>query len=551
MGSKKRKTKRRTRESYLPKSEAAAARQREGQRKGYARSLEVRRARARQRLLDQQEARPVPVKPVDPKRFGRMTFLAFLDHWPLDNGLTFGSQLEPWQTAFVEGATRRLSSDLPRFKRILNSIPRQSGKTELLAAYGAWRTLTVGGATVSIAMDLDQARLQHARLVRALRRNPALADCFDLSAIRGNQIWREDGGGYWAFLPRDEASAGGHVVSTLLCDEVGQFPRGSWSFIAQVSPSPAVAHGQSFFSGFKGPLQHRTEGAPLFDLIAQLEAGAADLFGVNVEGRSPASWHTDEFLEAARRQLPPNVFEQLYMNRWSEGDDQFLSITMVEGAVDPSLCAISSRPASGEAVVLGLDVGLVKDRSVLSAVAHGGSAGARLIRQRVWAGSHDEPVDLGEVEAAAAAMYHDLGASLVIGDPWQAVYLLERLQGRGIAVEVYKFTAGSVQRMAAGVYNLFSRGGIRIPDDPELKAELLSLTTKATTAGYKWEHPSGGHDDRVVALALACSPLFLTEPAALERVVVHDVLAEYQPNGLTVDMGDGNVADLRIVSGLD
>ena len=311
------------------------------------------------------------------------------------------------------------------------------------------------------------------------------------------------------------------MVATLLADEIGMFSRGSWGFIAQVSPSPAVAAGQAFFAGFKGPIQNKMKGCPLFDLIAQSEAGDPDLLALNVEGRSPASWHSDRFLEAQRRTLPLPVFVRLYENRWAEGEDQFLTVAMVEGAIDAALNR-GGVPATGEIVVLGLDVGLVCDRTILTAVALGPKA-VRLIRARVWAGSHDGPVDLAEVQDAAAALYRELGAQLLVLDPWQAAQMNQAFIGFGLATSVHNFTGPSVERMAAGMYRLFANGGIKIPDDEDLRAELLGLTCKSTASGgYKWQHPSGGHDDRVVSLALRASPLFEAEmepPADVERVV--------------------------------
>jgi len=450
--------------------------------------------------------------------------LSFAKLWRLDSGKTFAEVMEDWQARFLVEATATVPGPLPgggssetggqtrgplrpKYSRVLISIPRQSAKTEMLAMVGCFRTITVrGGVTVSIARDQDQALLQRGRLWRAIKRSPMIAREFTERGLKADQIWLRSGEGYWAFVPSDEASSGGHVVATLLCDEVGQFGKGMWGLIAQVSPSPAVVGGQTWFSGFKGPVQNRAKGCPLFDLMAAAEAGDPDLYALVVEGRSPASWHTDKFLEAQRRMLPANVYAQLYENRWVEGEDQFLTLAMVGGAIDHALDR-GGVPAPGEIVVLGMDVGLVCDRTVLSAVAIG-RGGARLIRQRVWAGSYERPVELGEVQETAAALYRELGARLIVLDPWQAAQMGQGFAAAGLAVEIYRFTGQSVERMAAGLYGLFANGQIRLPDDDELKQELLSLTCRATAGGYKWEHPSGGHDDRVTSLALAASPLF-------------------------------------------
>jgi hypothetical protein len=460
-----------------------------------------------------------------------MSILRLAELWRLDSGRAFADVMEPWQRDFLIEATSTAPDGRAKYRRVLCSIPRQSSKTELMALYGCWRTLTAGGATISIATDLDQCRLQHARLVRAIRRSPMIAREFDTSALKGGTLWRRDAGGYWTFLSSDEASAGGHVVATLLADEIGQFAKGSWPFIAQVSPSPAVASGQTFFAGFKGPIQHRTAGAPLFDLLEQLNRAEPSLFGLNVEGRSPASWHTDEFLDEQKRTLPPSVFARLYMNAWSEGEDQFLSVRMVDGATDESLNLGDVR-AADERVCLGLDLGLVSDRAVLTASALHPTRGARQIRSRVWQGSHERPVDLQAVENQVKALYHELRAGLLLLDPWQGRQMEQRLAKAGLRVMVYNFTGPSVERLAAGVYGAFANGRVRIPADLDLREELLSLTVKQTTSGYRWQHPSGGHDDRVMALALSMWPLIEPPAPAEERIVIFNPLEMLEMRGV-------------------
>lgn len=442
--------------------------------------------------------------------------------WQLDSGKPFADVMEPWQRDFLLAAAAVRPDGRPKHPRILCSLPRQSSKTEMISLIGYYRTVVFGGATVSIATDLDQCRLQRNRFIRSMQRSPILAREFDLTAPKSNMMWLANRKGYWAFLPGDEASAGGHVVATLLADEIGQFPKGSWSFISQVSPSPAVPEGQVVFAGFKGGMQHRVPEAPLYDLCEQFRRG--EIMGLNVEGRSPASWHTDAFLDENRRVLPSAIFRQLYCNEWAEGKDQFLSISLIETAVDATLDC-GGVPGRDERVCLGLDLGLVSDRAVLTASALSQARGVRQIRSLVWQGSHEAPVDLQRVEDTVVAIYRDLHAGLLVLDPWQGRQMEQRMAKAGLNVHVHNFTGPSVERLAAGLYSLFANGRIKIPNDSNLKEELLGLTVKQTQSGYRWQHPEGRHDDRVTALTLSAWPLIETEVPAQTVIQTFDPLA--------------------------
>jgi hypothetical protein len=57
--------------------------------------------------------------------------------------------------------------------------------------------------------------------------------------------------------------------------------------------------------------------------------------------------------------------------------------------------------------------------------------------------------------------------------------------------------------MTSTLLEAFREGRVRIPDDEELRRELLGLIIKESSAGFRFENAPGHFDDRVVALTLA------------------------------------------------
>ena len=91
-------------------------------------------------------------------------------------------------------------------------------------------------------------------------------------------------------------------------------------------------------------------------------------------------------------------------------------------------------------------------------------------------------------------------------DAWQAALLVERLRARQFTVEEYPFTSQSVDRLGQALYARLRGHGLRLPaDDPELIDELANVQLRETSPGvFRLDHRPGRHDDRAVALGMAC-----------------------------------------------
>jgi len=190
----------------------------------------------------------------------------------------------------------------------------------------------------------------------------------------------------------------------------------------------------------------------------------------------------DEEIEAARRELPKQVFEQ-----------EFLGVPADDGGNPFGLDAIErciSEKSSNPPKAIGVDLAKSVDYTVVCGLDENGSV---CLLER-WQGPWAETIGriermLGEVPA--------LIDSTGVGDP-----IVEDLQRKQPRVEGFKFTQVSKQQLMEGLASAFQTGRIQIPDG-WLRTECETFEYQYTRTGVRYEAPSGMHDDGVCALALA------------------------------------------------
>ncbi|RLI36685.1 hypothetical protein DRO60_05445 [Candidatus Bathyarchaeota archaeon] len=69
----------------------------------------------------------------------------------------------------------------------------------------------------------------------------------------------------------------------------------------------------------------------------------------------------------------------------------------------------------------------------------------------------------------------------------------------------FRFTAESKAELLSGLKVLMEKGQLRLPYHRPLLAQLTAITCEMRPSGHVLlGHPSRGHDDMVMALALAC-----------------------------------------------
>lgn len=208
-------------------------------------------------------------------------------------------------------------------------------------------------------------------------------------------------------------------------------------------------------------------------------------------------------IEAARRQLPEQVFAQEYLAAFIE--DSGLVFRRVTDAV------MSSTPAAYDkthSYVAGLDWGKLNDYTVISIID-------ATTRQQVVCDRFNR-IDYGFQLGRLLARYDEwrpwviVAESNSVGEP-----LVEQLQRAGLPVRPFLTTPASKTQLIEDLALAFERGALGLLDDPVQTGELLAFAAERLPSGaFRYAAPGGGHDDTVMALALAWSAIAQELPAS-------------------------------------
>lgn len=412
----------------------------------------------------------------------------------LADGRRWGEAAEPWQ---LEDASAVLSLDGAPLHFLTR--PRGASKTSDLAAIaiGALlEQLPPRARAYSLAADRDQSRLLLDALAGFAARTPGLAgaltvDNWRVTATRTGatlEALAADGPGAYGLLP--------HLV---VVDELAQWPatrsaRQVWE--AVVSAIPKVPGARLAVLTTAGDPGHWSAKV-LAHAKAQPRWRVAELPG-------PTPWIDPAALLEQRALLTASAFARLHLNRWTAPEDRLTAVDDLaacvthDGPLDPVLFT---------RYVIGLDLGLTRDRTVAAVCHADGPAGGRRVvldRMQVWAGRKGAAVQLESVQEWVSEASKRYNGAPVIFDPFQAVHMTQNLALRGVPCQQFTFSATSVGKLGLALYQLLRAHRLALPDDPDLLDELANVRLRESSPGvYRLDHDPDKHDDRAVSLALA------------------------------------------------
>ena len=428
--------------------------------------------------------------------------LDLLRAFVLDDGRRWGEVAYPFQVEDA-GAVLDVSDGAPR--RHYWTRPRGASKTTDLAGVGCAALLAQLPAlsrSYAYAADRDQSRLLLESIEGFVRNTPELGSSLVLGA---NGVTASRSGASLTIEAADDAGAWGQRPHFLIVDEFSVWPttrkpRNLWKAIVSSIPKN---HARLVVLSMGGDPAH-----PAFNVLERARTSPA---WRSSEIPGPTPWWTEEDIEEVRADLDIDNemdFERLILNRWVEGSGRLTSVD------DVRACVRHEGPLAwerGNRYVMGLDIGLVNDATVLT-VAHlerfDETSVVVVDRQDVWQGSRSAPVDLSLVEAQILELHMAYGRPPLVFDPYQAAHLSQRLRKRSVKVKPYQFSPASIGRLAATMYQLLSGHLLDLPDDEGLVDELARARIEERTPGvWRIDHERGEHDDRVISVALCAQEL--------------------------------------------
>lgn len=190
-----------------------------------------------------------------------------------------------------------------------------------------------------------------------------------------------------------------------------------------------------------------------------------------------------EEIEDARRQLPENVYRELYEAEPSDDEGNPFGIDAIRACIAP----LSEKPANG----WGWDLAKSVDWTVGIALDGDGVVCGFERFQAPW---EETFARIGRATWRTKALVDSTG----VGDP-----VVERLRRTvGGNFQEFKFSATSKQQLMEGLAVAIQHHAVRFPDGPVV-AELENFEYEYTRTGVRYSAPEGLHDDCVCALALA------------------------------------------------
>jgi len=171
----------------------------------------------------------------DADRLLQVVDLAYRD---MDN--PDGVKLDEWQRWLLRHILERYPTDHPdpnlagrlRYRAVVCSIPRQSGKSLIGSILGLWGVAMRNGQTLSLASNVEQAMVIYSRVLATIMSNDELKAMFKKTTERRG-IVSADGLSRYDVRPAKESSLQGLRVDTVLADELHIWKKGMWTAVVQ------------------------------------------------------------------------------------------------------------------------------------------------------------------------------------------------------------------------------------------------------------------------------------------------------------------------------
>jgi hypothetical protein len=212
---------------------------------------------------------------------------------------------------------------------------------------------------------------------------------------------------------------------------------------------------------------------------------------VDVQSVHDTHMFTDSELEEIRLNTPMALYQQEYECSFLESASSFFRRTR-ENVYDASGEAID-----GHQYQLGIDLAKYQDWTVITPFD--------LNTFQVLPQDRFNQVDWNLQKARMQVAWHRYGKGQVVadatgvGDP-----IVEDMINHGMSVQPFKFTEQSKKDLLTHLSILLEQDKIKIPNDPDLLAELDAIQWELSDTGKtRIGTVSGMHDDRVMSLALA------------------------------------------------
>lgn len=407
------------------------------------------------------------------------------------------------------------ATGLRQFLTVIISWVRKGGKTWMSACIGIY------------LLVFDAFHTHREVIVQASTKDQGQSACFKamkrlvlanawlrvrISILADSMLYVDEAGVEHSLrvLPHSPGGVHGLNGSCVIYDEAWVHP--NWDALEGTSPSPARRCPVTVWASYSGLKSQRTPDNPWFSVLSSALRGEdPTVFLSHISGREGAlsiPWITPGWLARLEQQFAHvrSKFLRLAYNVWSTSDvGAFLTEDEISDALDRTLPITATIGPRHPTARIGVDLGLVKDRTAI--VATNLDTSGRLVVRHVEIiqGTRARPVSLIDVEDRIARVAVTLGTRDVSLDRWQSAQMGEGLRRRGLSVRAVTCDAAWLDRAATHLKHWFSQRHIQIPAHAGLLEELEGLEAEELRRRDRVRFTASGsnHDDACVALCLS------------------------------------------------
>ena len=141
------------------------------------------------------------------------------------------------------------------------------------------------------------------------------------------------------------------------------------------------------------------------------------------------------WLAEMRRSLRPNQYLRMIENRFTAGEESFVTPEAWDRCVRPELGAVPANPTLP--VWVGVDASVKHDSSAIVAVTYRDDV-VRLVFHRIFQPSPDDPINFeASIEATLLDLSKRFSVRQVLFDPYQMVAVAQRLAKAGVTIQEF------------------------------------------------------------------------------------------------------------------
>lgn len=408
-------------------------------------------------------------------------------------------RLETFQIQILDALYPKFG--ISKFDQAMIGLIRKSGKSTLISGLAIWHLCFANNPTPEVFIisgDLEQSRIIFDKSSKAVKRSPELRKVL---RVKKSAIECDTTEGIYRSLSGDIDTSLGKSPSFLAMDEFST--SSSELYFNLISGFGARAsYGEKCLAILIGTAGKSRSG-PFYKMYQDLRAGKdSKTFFFWKEGKV-ASFTSEKWLNRMRKILPPQLFQRFMVNRWTSGEDSFITEEDLQRCLDPTLSPSGLAKEGVGRYCLGLDIGIVKDRSAI-AVVHKLEDKIILDSLKVWQGSKDDPVLLSDLEEELRKANRLWNKPVMRVDPWQAIGIQQKLKREGLNIELFNFSSESLGALSANLYTYLHNGFLKIFRDERLISELLSVKMlQNSRGGFRIDHKSSDFSDMTIALGIA------------------------------------------------